>query len=98
MDATGIGFGHNDSFVYQTRAFLDEIAGLDELPRNASFADGLHNLQVEEAVVRGRPRIHSDAGRRLKTAACPVPDAKAGLAKPLLMAVSLVATGRRWRC
>jgi predicted dehydrogenase len=52
MDATGIGFGHNDSFVYQTRAFLDEIAGLDELPRNASFADGLHNLQVEEAVVR----------------------------------------------
>ena len=52
MDATGIGFGHKDSFVYQTRAFLDEIAGLDELPRNASFADGLHNLQVEEAVVR----------------------------------------------
>ena len=35
MAATGIGFGHNDSFVYQTRAFLDEIAGLDELPRNA---------------------------------------------------------------
>jgi predicted dehydrogenase len=52
MAATGIGFGHNDSFVYQTRAFLDEIAGLDELPRNASFADGLHNLQVEEAVVQ----------------------------------------------
>src|SRR6478672_389523 len=52
MAATGIGFGHNDSFVYQTRAFLDDIAGLDELPRNASFADGLHNLQVEEAVVR----------------------------------------------
>ena len=40
----------------------------------------------------------SRPGRRLKTAACPVPDAKAGLAKPLLMAVSLVATGRRWRC
>lgn len=51
MDATGIGVGHNDSFVFQTRAFLDEIAGLDDLPRNASFADGLHNLQVEEAVV-----------------------------------------------
>ena len=51
MDATGVGFGHNDSFVYQARAFLDEIAGLDELPRNASFADGLHNLLVQEAVV-----------------------------------------------
>jgi predicted dehydrogenase len=52
MDATGIGTGHNDSFVYQARAFLDEVAGLDELPRNASFADGLHALLVEEAVVR----------------------------------------------
>ena len=52
MDATGIGTGHNDSFVYQARAFLDEIAGLDELPRNASFAEGLHSLQVQEAVVR----------------------------------------------
>ena len=52
MDATGIGTGHNDSFVYQARAFLDEVAGLEELPRNGSFADGLHNLQVQEAVVR----------------------------------------------
>jgi predicted dehydrogenase len=52
MDATGIGLGHNDSFVYQARAFLDEVAGLDELPRNASFAEGLHNLEVLEAVVR----------------------------------------------
>jgi len=98
MDVTGIGFGHNGSFVYQTRAFLDEIAGLDELQRNASFADGLHNLQVEETVVRASPARHSDAGLRLKTAACPVPDAKAELVKPLLMAVSRVATGRRWRC
>ena len=52
MDATGIGTGHNDSFVYQARAFLDEVAGRDELPRNASFADGKHALLVEEAVVR----------------------------------------------
>jgi predicted dehydrogenase len=56
MDATGIGTGHNDSFVYQARAFLDEVAGLDELPRNATFADGLHNLLVEEAVVRAATR------------------------------------------
>jgi predicted dehydrogenase len=52
MDATGIGTGHNDSFVYQARAFLDEVAGRDELPHNASFAQGLHALLVEEAVVR----------------------------------------------
>ena len=52
MDATGIGTGHNDSFVYQARAFLDEVAGRDELPRNASFGDGLNALLLEEAVVR----------------------------------------------
>ncbi|GAA2888159.1 Gfo/Idh/MocA family oxidoreductase [Pseudonocardia halophobica] len=53
MDATGIGVGHNDSFVYQARAFLDEVAGRDEeIPRCASFAEGLHNLEVLDAVVR----------------------------------------------
>ena len=51
MDATGIGTGHNDSFVYQARAFLDELAGLDEIPRNATFRDGLHSLQVQEQIV-----------------------------------------------
>jgi predicted dehydrogenase len=51
MDATGIGTGHNDSFVYQARAFLDEITGRHELPPNAPFTDGLHNLQIKEAVV-----------------------------------------------
>jgi predicted dehydrogenase len=56
MDATGIGTGHNDSFVYQARAFLDEVAGRDELPRNASFAEGLHSLQVKEAVVDAATR------------------------------------------
>ena len=56
MDATGIGTGHNDSFVYQARAFLDEVAGRDELPRNASFADGKHALLLEEAVVAPPPR------------------------------------------
>ncbi|MGD9531267.1 MAG: gfo/Idh/MocA family oxidoreductase, partial [Pseudonocardia sp.] len=56
MDATGIGTGHNDSFVYQARAFLDEVAGRHELPRNASFAEGLHNLQVKEAVVDAATR------------------------------------------
>jgi predicted dehydrogenase len=51
MDATGIGTGHNDSFVYQARAFLDELAGLNEIPRNATFRDGLHSLQVQEQIV-----------------------------------------------
>jgi predicted dehydrogenase len=53
MDAPSVGFGQNDAFAYQARAFLDEVAGLDEassLPRCASFAEGVHNLEVLAAV------------------------------------------------
>ena len=56
MDAAGVGFGNHDSFVYQARAFLDEVAGRDEVPRCASFTEGLHNLGVLDAVA------HSAAG------------------------------------
>ena len=48
----GVGHGGQDFFTYQARAFLDEIAGLDRLPRQATFADGLRNMQVEEAIVK----------------------------------------------
>ncbi len=60
MDATGIGTGHNDSFVYQARAFLDEVAGLEDIPANASFAHGLHSLAVQEAVVRAASNPTAD--------------------------------------
>jgi predicted dehydrogenase len=51
MPFRGIGHGGQEFFTYQARAFLDEIAGLDRLPRQASFADGLRNMRVEEAIV-----------------------------------------------
>ncbi|PLC13356.1 dehydrogenase [Kocuria flava] len=54
MDAPGVGFGQNDAFGYQARAFLEEVAGLDEassLPRNASFEEGVHNMEILEAAV-----------------------------------------------
>jgi predicted dehydrogenase len=51
MPFSGVGHGGQEFFTYQARAFLDEIAGLDRLPRQATFADGLRNLQVEEAIV-----------------------------------------------
>jgi predicted dehydrogenase len=52
MDFPGVGHGQNEFFVYQARAFLDEIAGLDGgLPRCPRLADGLHNLRVLDAVV-----------------------------------------------
>ena len=50
MDALGVGHGLADLFVFQARAFLDEIAGNKSLPRCPSFADGVHSMQVLEAV------------------------------------------------
>ena len=46
-----VGHGQNGFFVYQTRAFLDQIGGLDRLPACPDMAHGLHNLTVLEAVV-----------------------------------------------
>ena len=53
MDAPGVSLGQNEGFVYQARAFLEEVAGIDEadsLPRNASFDEGLHNMEILAAV------------------------------------------------
>ena len=59
MDFPSVGHGQNDFFTFQARAFLDEIAGLDRLPRCPRLAEGLHNLRVLDAVVaaaRGEAR------------------------------------------
>lgn len=53
MDAPSVGFGQNDAFGYQARAFLEEVAGLDEatsLPRCATFDEGVHNMELLAAV------------------------------------------------
>jgi predicted dehydrogenase len=55
MDAPGNGIGHNESFVFQARAFLEEVAGIPEsesLPRNADFHDALHNMLLLDAAAR----------------------------------------------
>jgi predicted dehydrogenase len=52
MPFAGIGHGGQEFFTHQARAFLDEIAGLSRLPRPATFAEGLRNLRVEQAVVK----------------------------------------------
>ncbi|MBX3087420.1 MAG: Gfo/Idh/MocA family oxidoreductase [Cryobacterium sp.] len=52
MSYPGVGVGTNENFVFQARAFLEEIAGIENLPRCASFEEGLHNLEVLDAVVR----------------------------------------------
>ncbi|NQX13236.1 Gfo/Idh/MocA family oxidoreductase [Microbacteriaceae bacterium VKM Ac-2855] len=53
MDAASVGFGQNDGFVYQARAFLEEVAGIpeaDSLPRCATFDEGVHNMELLGAV------------------------------------------------
>ena len=50
MDFPGVGYGQNDLFVFQARAFLEQVAGLDGLPPVPSFEHGLHNLRVLSAV------------------------------------------------
>jgi predicted dehydrogenase len=50
MDFPGVGYGQNDLFTFQARAFLEQVAGLQGLPRLASFAEGLHNLRLLDAV------------------------------------------------
>ncbi len=59
MDAQGVGVGQNEGFDYQARAFLEEVAGLDEaesLPRCATFDEGVHNLEVLAAVTESAAR------------------------------------------
>jgi predicted dehydrogenase len=59
MDAPGVGIGHNDCFYFQARAFLEEVAGIDEadsLPRNASFDEGVHNMEILAAVAESAAR------------------------------------------
>jgi len=51
MDFPGVGYGQNDLFVWQARAFLEQVAGVTGgLPRTATFADGLRNLRLLAAV------------------------------------------------
>jgi predicted dehydrogenase len=51
MDFPGVGYGQNDLFVWQARAFLELVAGVGGLPAPASFEEGLHNLRLLAAVV-----------------------------------------------
>ncbi len=55
VDAPGVNVGQNDQFFFQNRAFLQEVAGLPEtaaLPYCANFEDGLHNMEIIEAVIQ----------------------------------------------
>ncbi|MGW7260849.1 hypothetical protein [Streptomyces sp. NPDC054834] len=63
MDFPSVGHGQHESFVWQARAFLEQIAGLDRLPLCPTLAGGLHNLRVIDAIVAS-----SEVGGRAVTA------------------------------
>ena len=50
MDFPGVGYGQNDLFTFQARAFLEQVAGIPGLPRCPGFDEGLHNLELLRAV------------------------------------------------
>jgi predicted dehydrogenase len=50
MDFPSVGFGQNDLFAFQARAFLEQVAGVGKLPPVPSFAHGLRNLRLLAAV------------------------------------------------
>jgi len=62
MDFPSVGHGQSDFFTYQARAFLEEIAGVGELPRCPRLAEGLHNLRVLDAIVTSA----ADGGREVR--------------------------------
>lgn len=54
VDAPGVNVGQNDQFYFQTRAFLNEVAGIAEtaaVPYCPTFEDGLHNMEIIQSVV-----------------------------------------------
>lgn len=51
MDAPGNGWNYNENFVIQARAFLGQVLGATGgLEPCASFADGLHTLEIIQAI------------------------------------------------
>lgn len=53
MDAPGVGYGYNENFIYQARAFLDEVVGTEKpLPPCATFTEALHTMEVIDAAAR----------------------------------------------
>ena len=52
MDFPSVGHGQNDLFAGQSRAVLDQVAGLGKRPTLPSLAHGLHNMEIQAAVTQ----------------------------------------------
>lgn len=58
---SSIGFGSSQTFTSQARSFLDEIDGIDVLPRALPLDHGVHSLKLQQAVVQSARRQTSVA-------------------------------------
>src|SRR6476619_4785221 len=56
MDFPGVGYGQNDLFTFQARAFLEQVAGIEGLPPCPPLSAGLHNLRLLRSVVESADR------------------------------------------
>ena len=80
MDFPGVGYGQNDLFVWQARAFLDQVAGAGApgvpgvadvagapvaLPPVVSFEEGLRGGRLLRAVVEVNDRMEALTGQEL---------------------------------
>jgi predicted dehydrogenase len=52
MDFPSVGYGQNELFAWQCRAFLDQVAGLGKLTPVPSLRHGLHNMEILSAVTQ----------------------------------------------
>ena len=59
MDFPGVGHGQNDFFVFQARAFLEQVAGLDRLPPCPRLAE----RPAQPPRADASPRPPGSAGR-----------------------------------
>jgi len=72
MDFPGVGYGQNDLFVFQARAFLEQVADLDRLPRVPSFEHGLRNLRILAAITESA----NSGGAEVKVTGQPHPTSR----------------------
>lgn len=61
MDFPSVNYGQNDLFVWQCRAFLEQVAGVaGGLPPVPSLAHGLHNMRLLRAVAESAKKDGAD--------------------------------------
>jgi predicted dehydrogenase len=61
MDFPSVNYGQNDLFVWQCRAFLEQVAGVTGgLPPVPSLAHGLHNMRLLSAVAESAKNNGAD--------------------------------------